>query len=121
MSKTLKELIEVAAEAYPDHFLQEQLTNFRIDMNTLSLEEVLAVYIVEEFRELYDPGSSDQQNVQRIASSLERSMHTLERVAEPLRELSQGSFSQSAPNTSNGGADKALLTSLLERLRPGSG
>ena len=89
MSKTLKELIEVAAEAYPDHFLQEQLANSRVDVNTLSLEEVLAAYIVKEFRERYDPSSSDQQNARRIASSMERSMHTLERVAEPLRELSQ--------------------------------
>ena len=119
MNKTLRELIEVVAEAYPDHFLQEQSTTSQVNVNMLSLEEVLTAYIAKEFRELYDSDSSDQQNAQRIASSLERSIHTLERVADQLRELSQRS--QDALHASNGGASEALLASLVERLRPSSG
>ena len=117
MNKTLRELIEVVAEAYPDHFLQEQLTTSQVNVNMLSLEEVLTAYIAKEFRELYDSDSSDQQNAQRIASSLERSIHTLER--DQLREHSQRS--QDALHASNGGASEALLASLVERLRPSSG
>ncbi len=120
MNKTLKELIEVAAEAYPDRFLQEQLETSQVDVRTLGLEEVLAAYIAKEFKELYDPDSSDKQNAQRIASSLERSVHALERVAEQLRELARESLSRDGRRSSNGEADEALLTALLERLRPAS-
>ena len=112
MSKTLNELVEIAAEAYPDHFLQKQLQTSQVDVNTLSLDEVLAVYITKEFRELYDPNSEDRENVRRIAASLERSAHTLERVAEQLRGFTHLSSAQEP--------SEALLSPLLEPLRPTS-
>ena len=111
MSKTLEELVEIAAEAYPDHFLQKQLGSSHIDVNALSLEEVLAAYVTREFRELYDADSSDHQNVRRIAASLERSAHTLACVAEQLREYGVQRDSAKKPEE---------LPNPLERFRPAS-
>ncbi len=119
MNKTLRELIEIAAETYPDHFLQNQLENSEINVDTLSLEEVLAAYIAKEFRELYDPDSNDQQNARRIASSLERSVHTLERVTEQLRDHAQFALHSDDPAKTH--SDEEMLANLLERLRPASG
>ena len=111
MSKTLEELVEIAAEAYPDHFLQKQLKS-SLDVDALSLEEVLAAYVTKEFRELYDADSSDHQNVQRIAASLERSVHTLAGVAEQLRE--HGARHAPTPKPAEASLE------LLKRLRPAS-
>ena len=115
MSKTLNELVEIAAEAYPDHFLQRQLQTSQVDVDALSLDEVLAVYITKEFRELYDPSSGDRENVRRITASLERSAHTLERVTEQLR-----GFTHSSARTSAQEPSEERLSPLLESLRPAS-
>ena len=115
MSKTLNELVEIAAEAYPDHFLQRQLQTSQVDVDTLSLDEVLAIYITKEFRELYDPNSGDKENVRRITASLERSTHTLERVTEQLRGFARLSSRNPAQEPS-----EEPLSPLLESLRPAS-
>ena len=88
MPKTLQEIVKAAGRAYPDHFLQRQLeqhTNPGSDQ--LNITEALASYISKELEELYHPDSSDEANLRRITSSLERSAHLLEQVVAELHRL----------------------------------
>ena len=87
MAKTLQEIFKAAGRVYPDHFLQRQFEQTGPAFEELSTTEALAGYIAKELEELYHPDSSDAANLQRIAGSLERSAHLLEKVVAELRTL----------------------------------
>ena len=89
VAKTLQEIFDAAGRAYPDGFLQRQLERHDAAADDLSITESLANYIVKELKELYHSSSSDEANLNRISSSLERSAHLLEKVAAELRGLNQ--------------------------------
>ena len=87
-SLSLKEIVDIVATVYPDHFLQKQLE--QVDspsFQKLKSSEALATYLMKEFTDLYDPGSTTQDNVSRIISSLERSHHLLDSVIKELKGL----------------------------------
>ena len=89
MATTLRDIVETAAQTFPDHFLQKQLEKRSPTLlEDLNLTESLAAYLIKEFTELYDANSSDAANLERITTSLERSIHVLERVTEQLKALS---------------------------------
>ncbi len=89
MPKNLNELIETLNKAYPDDFLALQHAEFSKNLETLSLTEALAAYVVREIEELYDPSSSERQNAVRTAPSLARSADVLQQLAEVLRQESK--------------------------------
>ena len=90
MAQTLRDIVEEAAQSFPDHFLQKQLDNkLPSNLDDLTLTETLAAYLVKEFKELYSPNSSDAANLARIVTSLERTVHLLENVIEQLEQLKE--------------------------------
>ena len=88
MAHSLRDIIEVAAQTFPDHYLQRQYHRLAPNnVDELTLSETLAAYLVKEFTDLYSPESSDQANLARIISSLQRSVHLLEGVVLQLERL----------------------------------
>lgn len=89
---SLTEIGAVAAQVYPDSFLERELARrSEHGGKAHSSTEALAAYLAGEFVDLYDPASSDEANVARISSSLERSVELLEKVVTELRRLSADS------------------------------
>lgn len=88
MATTLRDIVEAASQTFPDHFLQKHLEKrLPTYVEDLKITETLAAYLVKEFSELYDADSSNRANVERITTSLERSVHLLEKVTQQLKEL----------------------------------
>lgn len=83
---SLTQIGAVAAQVYPDSFLERELARrSEQGKQSHSATEALAIYLAGEFVDLYDPASSDEANVARISSSLERSVELLEKIVTELR------------------------------------
>ena len=91
MNLSLENIAAVAAQAYPDHFLEQEFRRQSKVDNRQSTSHALATYIAGELVDLYDPDSSDEANLARISAGLERSAHLLETLVTELRRLSADS------------------------------
>ncbi len=88
MSKSLDEIIKKASEAYPDEFLVHQFLDMeKSGDKTQSFRNVLASFLMQQMRELYDPNSSDEQNIWRLMSGLGHARDDIEAVMTRLEKL----------------------------------
>ncbi len=88
MSKSLDEIIKKASEAYPDKFLIHQYLDMQASGDkTQSFRDELASFVVRQMRDLYDPDSSDEQNIRRLISGLEHARDDIEAVMARLSKL----------------------------------
>ena len=85
---SLEDIVTQVAEVYPDQYLMNQLDHYPPeDFEALKPEEALAAYLFKEFSDLYDTNSSSDANLERITTSLERTLHLLGQVTERLKAL----------------------------------
>jgi hypothetical protein len=84
MTYTFEDLIEKINVVYPDNFI---LDNDQRGPSDARPVELLAAFVVAQMRELYDPHSSDRENLSRIVSNLEVASAQLGAVNQRLREL----------------------------------
>ena len=88
MSKSLDEIIKKASEAYPDEFLIHQYLDMQEGGGkTQSFRNELASFVVRQMRDLYDPASSDEQNIRRLISGLGYARDDIEAVMSRLGKL----------------------------------
>lgn len=82
MPYKLDDLIAAAGAAYPDGFVAEQ---YKCGPPGVRLLERLVQYLIAEICDLYDPRSSDPENLLRVITSLETSLANLKAVKESLK------------------------------------
>ena len=88
MSKSLDDIIKKASEAYPDEFLIHQYLETQKSGDKMqSFRNELASFVVRQMRDLYDPASSDEQNIRRLIGGLEHARDDIEAVTSRLRKL----------------------------------
>ena len=84
----LRDIIDKVSELYPDHFLQTQFKQLApTNVDSLSVTETLAAYLVKEIESLYDPDSSSEANLRRIITNLDISAQVLSDMTEHLKSL----------------------------------
>ena len=84
----LKDIVDKVGEVYPDHFLQHQFEQHApTDLDSLTVTETLAAYLVKEIEGLYDPNSSAKANLERIITNLDISAQVLSDMIEQLKSL----------------------------------
>lgn len=83
---TPKQLLDVANNAYPDGYLANYYDDAGQPM--ASTGDKLAQFVVQELVETFDPGATDQQQLEKGERVLARAVNDLRRVALGLsREL----------------------------------
>lgn len=90
MSQTLETLIKEANSVFSDGFI---LAQYRRVPSALRPIEQLAQFIVADMRDLYDPASSERENLRRIVANLDLASAQLTLVAKQLRDLHMAALS----------------------------
>ena len=87
MSKLSRgDILRVLGGAYPNAHVKNQVEHLRGEAPT----KLLGRYVAAVVFDLYDEGSSDEANLQRIAQALEFGAATLEGVASGLLNTQSG-------------------------------
>ena len=88
MAQTLESFIREADSVFLGRYVS---TQYQQGAPTTRPIEILAQYLVAEMHDLYDPTSSDRQNLGRFISTLEFASARLADVSRCFRELQNAS------------------------------
>ncbi len=97
---TLDEIIQMADEAYPDGLVAR--THKGEDAG-----DTLALFIVREFADIYDPDASDAEQVVAASGAMETAINELQAVCSALENLpQQKTSSEGRPESRTEGGQK---------------
>ncbi|HEX9987064.1 MAG TPA: hypothetical protein VGE45_01095 [Chloroflexia bacterium] len=86
---TIKELLDLANEGYPDHYLSSiygKDGKIALPLNRLKLGDTLAYFVVSEIIDGYNPDATDAQQIDTAKHGLYVARDQLEATADALWE-----------------------------------
>lgn len=90
MARTLENLITEANSVFPDSFILTQHQHGPPDGHST---EMFAQFIVSEIHNLYDPNSSDRENLSRIITNLDMASLQLTAITSCFQKLHRAALS----------------------------